>query len=55
MFLTQLYIKEAKLYYKLREHDTEGKGGVTIAMLNEILISDESFKFPTNALSSVFK
>jgi len=37
MFLTQLYIKEAKLYYTMREKDFEGKGGVTIGMLNEIL------------------
>ena len=55
MFLTQLYIKEAKLYYKMRESDFEGKGGVTIGMLNEIRMSDENFKFPQNALSSVFK
>jgi len=55
MFLTQLYIKEAKLYYKMREKDFEGKGGVTIGLLNEILMSDENFQFPQNALSSVFK
>ena len=55
MFLTQLYIKEAKLYYKMRDKDFEGKGGVTIGLLNEILMSDENFQFPQNALSSVFK
>lgn len=55
MFLSQLFIKEAKLYDLLKTYDTEGKGGVTIGFLNEILISNEDFKFPPDALNSVFK
>lgn len=46
MFLTQLYIKEMKLYNLLKKYDTQGKGGVTIGLLNEILMSNEEFKFP---------
>jgi hypothetical protein len=30
----------------MREKDYEGKGGVTIGLLKEILVSDENFKFP---------
>ena len=50
-----MYIKEFKLYDLLKQYDTEGKGGVTIGLLNEILISHEEFKFPPDALNSVFK
>lgn len=55
MYLTQLYIKEAKLYYAMREKDFEGKGGITIGLLKELLMSDENFKFPQDALDTVFK
>jgi len=39
----------------MKKYDTEGKGGVTIGLLNEILISSEEFKFPPDALNAVFK
>lgn len=55
LFLSQLYIKEFRLYELLKQYDTENKGGVTIGLLNEILISNEEFKFPEDALNSVFK
>lgn len=41
LFLSQLFLKEYKLYDLMKQYDTEGKGGVTIGMLNEILISNE--------------
>lgn len=55
LFLSQLYLKEFRLYELLKKYDTEGKGGVTIGLLNEILISSEEFKFPPDALNAVFK
>jgi len=54
IFLTQLFIKEAKLYNEMKKFDTENKGGVTIGLLNEILISNKDFQFPQDALSKCF-
>lgn len=46
IFLTQLYIKEAKLYSEMKKFDTDNKGGITIGILNEILMSNDEFQFP---------
>ena len=54
IFLTQLYIKEHKLYSEMKRYDTENKGGVTIGMLNEILVQNEEFQFPQDALQRCF-
>jgi Ca2+-binding EF-hand superfamily protein len=43
IFLTQLYIKEAKLYNEMKKFDTDNKGGITIGILNEILMSNDEF------------
>ena len=37
VYVTKMYLKEMELYNTLQEADTEGRGGVTIAEMKNIL------------------
>ena len=50
-----MYLKELDLYHILKAADTEGKGGVTINMMQHILQSHPEFMFPKEALGAAFK
>ena len=47
-----MYLKELELYNTLIEKDTEGRGGVTIAEMKQILAQ---FQFPEEALGAAFQ
>ena len=50
-----MYLNELTLHNILMEQDTEGRGGVTIAEMKEILAAHPEFKFPEQALGATFK
>ena len=50
-----MYLNELTLYNILMEQDTEGRGGVTIAEMKEILAAHQDFQFPEQALGATFK
>ncbi len=37
VYITKMFLKELQLYNTLQEADTEGRGGVTIAEMKQIL------------------
>ena len=37
VYVTKMYLKEMELYNTLQDADTEGRGGVTIAEMKQIL------------------
>lgn len=39
VYITKMYMQELQLYNTLQEADTEGRGGVTIAEMKQILAS----------------
>jgi Ca2+-binding EF-hand superfamily protein len=52
VYITKMYMKELELYNVLQERDTEGRGGVTIAEMKQILAG---FQFPEEALGAAFQ
>lgn len=50
-----MYLNEMTLYGVLKEADKDGKGGVTIAIMKDILKSHPEFALPDEALGSTFK
>ena len=52
VYVTKMYLKEMQLYNTLQEADTEGRGGVTIAEMKNILAE---FQFPEDALGAAFQ
>ena len=52
VYVTKMYLKEMELYNTLQEADTEGRGGVTIAEMKNIL---SEFQFPEDALGAAFQ
>ena len=51
VYITKMYLKELQLYNTLQEADTEGRGGVTINEMKQILAE---FQFPEEALGAAF-
>ena len=47
-----MYMKELQLYNTLKEADRDGRGGVTISEMKEILTA---FQFPDEALGAAFQ
>ena len=47
-----MYLKELQLYNTLKETDREGRGGVTINEMKEILAA---YQFPEEALGAAFQ
>lgn len=43
VYISKMYLNELTLYNILMEQDTEGRGGVTIAEMKEILAAHEEF------------
>jgi len=52
VYITKMFLKELQLYNTLQEADTEGRGGVTIAEMKQILAE---FQFPEEALGAAFQ
>ena len=52
VYITKMYLKELELYNTLIESDHEGRGGVTIAEMKQILAR---FQFPEEALGAAFQ
>ena len=52
VYITKMYLKELQLYNTLQEADTQGRGGVTIAEMKQILAGLE---FPEEALGAAFQ
>uniref|UniRef100_A0A7S3MP78 EF-hand domain-containing protein n=1 Tax=Favella ehrenbergii TaxID=182087 RepID=A0A7S3MP78_9SPIT len=52
VYVTKMYLKEMALYNTLQDADTEGRGGVTIAEMKQILAE---FQFPEEALGAAFQ
>jgi len=52
VYVTKMYLKEMQLYNTLQDADTEGRGGVTIAEMKQILAE---FQFPEDALGAAFQ
>ena len=52
VYVTKMYLKEMELYNTLQDADTEGRGGVTIAEMKQILTE---FQFPEEALGAAFQ
>ena len=52
-FLSYIYLKEFKLRTLCQEADLDKKGGITIAQVKQILVS-EDFNFPDDALDRIF-
>ena len=53
-YLCLMYLNHFDLEFQLRELDKEKKGLVTVAQLDQILQSKDSFAFPPTALDEVF-
>jgi len=53
-FLSYIYLKEYKLRGLCEQADTEKKGGITIAQVKQILVSQD-FNFPEDALDRIFQ
>ena len=53
--MAKMFLNVLTLYQILNEQDTEGRGGVTITEMKEILASKEEFQFPEQALGATFK
>ena len=43
VYITKMFLNELTLYNILMEQDTEGRGGVTITEMKEILAKNEEF------------
>lgn len=52
VYVTKMYLKAMELYNTLQDADTEGRGGVTIAEMKQILTD---FQFPEEALGAAFQ
>ena len=50
-----MYLNVLTLHSILVEQDTEGRGGVTITEMKEILAAHNDFQFPEQALGATFK
>ena len=52
VYITKMYLKELQLYNILQTADREGRGGVTIVEMKQILAD---FQFPEEALGAAFQ
>lgn len=52
VYITKMYLKELQLYNTLKEADRDGRGGVTISEMKQILTD---FQFPEEALGAAFQ
>lgn len=55
LYVSQMYLKEIELYGVLQQADQEGRGGVTITEMKNILQNSEKLQFPEEALSAAFR
>ena len=52
LYVTKMYLKEMELFNTLKESDKEGRGGVTIIEMKQIL---SNLQFPEEALGAAFR
>lgn len=55
LYITKMYLNELTLYSILSQADTDGKGGVSIQQMKEILRTHPEFELPDEALGSTFR
>lgn len=55
IYVTRMFLQEIELYHVLQEADTEGRGGITIAEMKQLLFQDQRFRFPEEALGAAFQ